>query len=194
MATKTRTNTFANGRSVACKAAEGKSICAFPDVCLSPPSPPAGPLPVPYPNTGKASDTSGGSKTVTVGDKEVMLKDSSYFKLTRTSRPTPTRTCPGPTQSGYPDGGAGTGRSRWGSAISWGGRSRARACARRCAQGSSASESPRRRSSSCSIRGRRSSSAGRLGPSSSTRRVTRLQRVARDRRFLEKKGGSAHGR
>jgi hypothetical protein len=80
MATKTRTNTFANGRSVACKAADGKSICAFPDVCLSPPSPPAGPLPVPYPNTGKASDTSGGSKTVTVGDKEVMLKDSSYFK------------------------------------------------------------------------------------------------------------------
>ena len=26
---------YANGRDVACKAGDGKSICAFPDVCLS---------------------------------------------------------------------------------------------------------------------------------------------------------------
>jgi hypothetical protein len=71
---------FANGREVSCKAADGKSICAFPDVCLSPPSPPAGPLPIPYPNTGFASDTTDGSKSVTVSGKEVMLKDKSYFK------------------------------------------------------------------------------------------------------------------
>jgi hypothetical protein len=71
---------FANGREVSCKAADGKSICAFPDVCLSPPSPPAGPIPIPYPNTGFASDTADGSKTVMISGQEVMLKDKSYFK------------------------------------------------------------------------------------------------------------------
>lgn len=71
---------YANGREVSCKAAAGKSICAFPDVCLTPPAPPAGPIPIPYPNTGMASDTNGGSKTVQISGKEVMLKDSSSFK------------------------------------------------------------------------------------------------------------------
>lgn len=71
---------YANNREVSCKAADGKSICAFPDVCLSPPSPPAGPIPIPYPNTGFASDTTDGSKTVKISGKEVMLKDKSYFK------------------------------------------------------------------------------------------------------------------
>jgi hypothetical protein len=71
---------FANGREISCKAADGKSISAFPDVCLSPPSPPAGPVPLPYPNTGLASDTSGGSKNVKISGKEVMLRDSSSFK------------------------------------------------------------------------------------------------------------------
>jgi hypothetical protein len=71
---------YANGREVSCKAANGKSICAFPDVCLSPPSPPAGPVPIPYPNTGVAADTSDGSKTVQISGQEVMLKDSSDFK------------------------------------------------------------------------------------------------------------------
>jgi len=71
---------YANGREVSCKAAAGKSICAFPDVCLSPPSPPAGPVPIPYPNTGMSTDTSDGSKTVQISGKEVMLKDSSSFQ------------------------------------------------------------------------------------------------------------------
>lgn len=71
---------FANGREISCKAGQGKSICAFPDVCLSPPSPPAGPVPIPYPNTGLASDTTGGSKKVKISGKEVMLKDKSSFK------------------------------------------------------------------------------------------------------------------
>lgn len=73
-------NVFANGREISCKAADGQTICAFPDVCLSPPSPPAGPLPIPYPNTGLASDTSGGSKSVRISGQEVMIKDSSFFK------------------------------------------------------------------------------------------------------------------
>ena len=71
---------YANGREIACKASTGKSICAFPDVCLSPPSPPAGPVPIPYPNTGMATDTTSGSKTVTAHGKEIMLKDRSFFK------------------------------------------------------------------------------------------------------------------
>src|SRR3954466_959642 len=71
---------YANGMEVSCKAADGKSICAFPDVCLSPPSPPAGPVPIPYPNTGMAGDTSDGSKTVMIDGKEIMLKDVSSFK------------------------------------------------------------------------------------------------------------------
>ena len=57
---------FANGRELACKAGSGKTICAMPDVCMTPPENPATPpgVPVPYPNTGLASDTSDGSTTV----------------------------------------------------------------------------------------------------------------------------------
>ena len=73
---------FANGREISCKAADGKSICAFPDVCFTPPETPATPpgVPIPYPNTGMASDTTSGSKTVKISGKEVMLKNKSYFK------------------------------------------------------------------------------------------------------------------
>src|SRR5215472_821096 len=71
---------FAHGRSIACKVSSGKTIAAMPDVCLSPPTPPAGPVPIPYPNTAMASDTDNGSKTVQIGGDEVMLKDQSTFK------------------------------------------------------------------------------------------------------------------
>lgn len=73
---------FANGREISCKAADGKSICAFPDVCFTPPENPATPpgVPIPYPNTGMASDTTDGSKNVKISGNEVMLKNKSYFK------------------------------------------------------------------------------------------------------------------
>jgi hypothetical protein len=71
---------YANGREIACKAASGKTTAAFPDTCLSPPSPPAGPVPVPYPNTACAKDTTKGSTTVMISGQEVMLKDQSTFK------------------------------------------------------------------------------------------------------------------
>jgi hypothetical protein len=73
---------YANGMSIACKAADGKSIAAFPDVCFTPPLTPATPpgVPIPYPNTGMASDTTDGSKTVQIGGQEVMLKNKSTFK------------------------------------------------------------------------------------------------------------------
>jgi len=73
-------NVFANGREVSAKADDNKSICMMPDVCLTPPSPPAGPIPIPYPNTAKAADTSDGSKTVCIDGKEVGLKDKSNYK------------------------------------------------------------------------------------------------------------------
>jgi hypothetical protein len=73
---------YANMMEVACKAAAGKSICAMPDVCMTPPQTPATPpgVPIPYPNTGMASDCSDGSTTVLVSGQEVLLKNKSYFK------------------------------------------------------------------------------------------------------------------
>src|SRR6185437_187716 len=73
---------YANGREVACKAAAGKSVASFPDVCFTPPQTPATPpgVPIPYPNTGMASDCTEGSKTVEVSGQEIVLKDKSYFK------------------------------------------------------------------------------------------------------------------
>jgi len=73
---------YANNMELACKAGQGKSICAFPDVCFTPPLTPATPpgVPIPYPNTGMASDTTDGSKTVQISGQEVMLKNKSYFK------------------------------------------------------------------------------------------------------------------
>jgi hypothetical protein len=71
---------YANSNEIACKAAAGKSVAAFPDTCLSPPSPPAGPVPIPYPNTAYARDTTNGSTTVMISGQEVMLKDQSTFK------------------------------------------------------------------------------------------------------------------
>jgi hypothetical protein len=73
---------YANGREIACKAGGGKSICAFPDVCFTPPENPATPpgVPVPYPNTGMDSDTTDRSRSVQIFGKEVMLKSKSYCK------------------------------------------------------------------------------------------------------------------
>jgi len=73
---------YANMMEVSCKQAAGKSVCAFPDVCFTPPQTPATPpgVPIPYPNTGMASDTTDGSSTVKISGQEVMLKNKSYFK------------------------------------------------------------------------------------------------------------------
>jgi hypothetical protein len=71
---------YANGNEIACKAGDGKVIASFPDVCLSPPSPPAGPVPVPYPDTSFSKDMQNGSKTVKISGQEVMLKDQSFYK------------------------------------------------------------------------------------------------------------------
>ena len=70
---------YANSMEIAAKAQAGKSVAALPDVCLSPPAAPAGPVPVPYPNTSHARDMLGGSKGVKIGGKPVMLADQSYY-------------------------------------------------------------------------------------------------------------------
>lgn len=74
------TKVYANCNEIACKAGDDKVVASFPDVCLSPPSPPAGPVPIPYPNTSFSKDMKKGSKTVKIKKKEVMLKDKSFYK------------------------------------------------------------------------------------------------------------------
>jgi len=71
---------YANNNEIACKAGDNKVIADMPDVCLSPPSPPAGPVPVPYPDTSFSKDMQSGSKTVMIKGQEVMLKDQSFYK------------------------------------------------------------------------------------------------------------------
>jgi hypothetical protein len=73
---------YANNMEVSCKAAAGKAICAFPDVCFTPPLTPATPpgVPIPYPNTGMSSDATDGSSSVKISNQEVMLKNKSSFK------------------------------------------------------------------------------------------------------------------
>ena len=77
------TNVFANGNEVAAKKSDNQSIAAMPDVCLSPPPPPAGPLPIPYPNFSAASDMADGTKTVKIGGDEVGMKDQSNYKTSK---------------------------------------------------------------------------------------------------------------
>lgn len=67
---------FANGRGVAHKGSGGMSPI-FPDVCKTPT--PGGPVPIPYPNVGKASDTSSGPATVTCDGQMPMTQDAKYM-------------------------------------------------------------------------------------------------------------------
>lgn len=71
---------YANGMEIAHKAGGNKVIAAFPDVCMSPPSPPAGPVPLPYPNTSNSGDLQSGSSSVKIGGKPVALHGQSYYK------------------------------------------------------------------------------------------------------------------
>jgi len=71
--------TFANSRGIAHKGSGGMSI-VFPDVCKTPS--PGGPVPIPYPNIGKSSDTSKGPKKVTTDGKMPMVKGAKYSTST----------------------------------------------------------------------------------------------------------------
>jgi hypothetical protein len=66
---------FANKRGVSHGGSGGQSPI-FPDVCKTPT--PAGPVPIPYPNIGQASDTSSGPSSVTTDGQMPMTKDAKY--------------------------------------------------------------------------------------------------------------------
>lgn len=68
-----------NSGSVVHKGGDGVSV-SFPDVCKTPS--PGGPVPIPYPNIGKASDTAKGSKKVKMDGNPVVLKDSEFTRST----------------------------------------------------------------------------------------------------------------
>jgi hypothetical protein len=67
---------FANTLGVAHKGSGGMST-VFPDVCKTPT--PAGPVPIPYPNIGQSSNTSGGPTTVTTDGQMPMTQDAKYM-------------------------------------------------------------------------------------------------------------------
>ncbi len=52
---------------------------AMPDVCKTP-APPAPPIPIPYPNIGQASNTSGGPSTVKTDGKMPMVEGAKYTR------------------------------------------------------------------------------------------------------------------
>jgi len=66
---------FVNSKGITHKSSDGMSV-TFPDVCKTPS--PGGPVPIPYPNLGKSSDTSKGTKKVKVNGKPIMPKDSTF--------------------------------------------------------------------------------------------------------------------
>lgn len=81
---------FANGREISAVKNGNQSVAAMPDVCHSPPPPPPTPnigIPIPYPNFSKASDTSGGTKTVMIGGREVGIKNKSNYKTSNGDEP-----------------------------------------------------------------------------------------------------------
>ena len=63
--------TFANSRGIAHKGSKGMSL-VFPDVCKTPT--PGGPVPIPYPNLGKSSDTTAGPVTVKTDGQMPIVK------------------------------------------------------------------------------------------------------------------------
>ena len=69
--------TFANGRGVAHKGSGGMSM-VFPDVCKTQVGPSV--VPIPYPNIGMSSDTTGGPTSVKVDGKMPMVKGATYSK------------------------------------------------------------------------------------------------------------------
>lgn len=68
-----------NNLSVVHKSSSGVTI-AFPDVCKTPS--PAGPIPIPYPNIAKSSDTAKGTKKVKCDGNPVCVKDSNFSMST----------------------------------------------------------------------------------------------------------------
>ena len=75
------THVYANGNEIASKAVgtAGISPGAFPDPCWSPPSPSAGPVVLPYPNTCYAESITNGTSTIKIKGQTVAKSDQSRF-------------------------------------------------------------------------------------------------------------------
>lgn len=68
------------------KGSGGKGIAPL-DVCLSPPPPPAGPVPIPYVNMLSAADLTKGSKTVKIDGEPTALEDASEVSTSTGDEP-----------------------------------------------------------------------------------------------------------
>lgn len=68
-----------NNMTVVHAGSNGTTI-AFPDVCKTPS--PGGPIPIPYPNIAKSSDTAQGAGTVKCDGNPVCVKDSNFSMST----------------------------------------------------------------------------------------------------------------
>lgn len=66
-----------NFMSVVHKSSNGITI-VFPDICKTA-APPAPPIPIPYPNIAKSSDTSKGTRTVKCDGNPTCVKDSNFI-------------------------------------------------------------------------------------------------------------------
>ncbi len=77
---------FAENMGFFHKASDGKGV-APGDVCLTPPPPPGGPLPVPYVNVLFPSDLSKGSKTVKIQGTPTALEDASEISTSTGNEP-----------------------------------------------------------------------------------------------------------
>ncbi|WP_162473656.1 PAAR-like domain-containing protein [Serratia microhaemolytica] len=73
------THVYINNHEACSKSSNSASKAAFPDPCWSPPSPPAGPVVIPYPNSSKAADMAKGTTTVFIKRGMVAKEDRSYF-------------------------------------------------------------------------------------------------------------------
>ena len=69
-----------NALSVVHKSSNGVTI-AFPDVCKTP-APPAPPIPIPYPNIAKSSDTAQGTSSVKCDGNPVCVSNSNFMVST----------------------------------------------------------------------------------------------------------------
>jgi hypothetical protein len=69
-----------NMMSVVHQASNGISV-ACPDVCLTP-APPAGPIPIPYPNIAMSSDSDKGTKKVKCDGNSVCIDGSNFSTST----------------------------------------------------------------------------------------------------------------
>ncbi len=77
---------FAENMGFFHKGSDGKGI-APGDVCMTPPPPPAGPIPVPYVNIAQASDLTKGSKTVFIDGEPTALEDVSEVSTSTGNEP-----------------------------------------------------------------------------------------------------------